>query len=121
MFCRQIAAHPVKQPRQTTHFFLGDRPRDVLRLITITMRWNDETLGNHVRDLGTVVAPNQMHEHVESCGRSCGCHYTALIHIERILRDLQLWMTLLQSFRITPMRRDCLAIENAGGREHEHA
>ena len=119
MSCAQIAADPVEEPRQSAGVFLRHRTRNELRLIAIPMRWDDQSLSDHVGDLRAVVATHEMHEHVEARGGSGRRHHTALIHIKCIRLHGQTRVALLKPLRVTPMRRDRLALEDARCCEHE--
>ena len=60
----QIPSHPLKQRRDRMRGVERDGVWKKLRLSALTMRRDNETLRDQIRNLRSVIAPNKVQHHI---------------------------------------------------------
>jgi hypothetical protein len=91
---------------------LRHRTRQKLRLPALAVRRHHQPLRHLIADLGAIVAPHQMQQHVQPGSRTGRRNQLAVIHIQIIGLHLYLRIAPRQLGRIAPVGGGGLAIEH---------
>ena len=94
---------------------------DELRLSAVTVCSDDHLPSYAIRDLGAVVAPDEVEAQVDSRSRARGGEDVAAIHVEHVGVDSNPRKPCLQQAGELPVGGRLLAVEQAGSGEREGA
>lgn len=117
----EIRSHVLQDRAEPAAFVRRHRSRQILGLAAVAMCRDHESLSDVVCDRRAEIAPHQVQEHVESCGRARTRQNLAFVHIERIRNDSDARESRGQLVDVPPVGRGAPAVEDAGFSEDEYA